>query len=371
MAGEIGSVSRLLARVAKWQTRWLQVPVFVRTWGFKSPLAHHFRMPREFFANTYAVKVEKIRVDVVIPIFNEESCLEEMHRRISKVRNLALDNLDIRATYVDDGSNDASREMLTRISTNDSWVTSVFLARNFGHQVAVTAGLAQSTSDYTVIIDGDLQDPPELVPELVEVIRNSDVHIVYGKRIARTGETWFKRKSASVFYKIIRRLSSVDIPLDTGDFRIMDQQAVRTLLTMPERNRFLRGMIPWTGLKSEAFEYERESRHAGETKYTLRKMLLLAANAVATLSIAPLRSIQICSMLFASMGGLSLVCTAVFDLFGSVSGLIYLAELQILVTGALMGTVGILGGYLHRIQDEVRDRPLFVLESIWKDGEKQ
>jgi dolichol-phosphate mannosyltransferase len=315
--------------------------------------------------------VEEIRVDVVIPIYNEESCLAEIHRRITDVRNAALKRFEIRATYVDDGSSDDSQEMLKEISATDPWVTSVFLARNFGHQIAVTAGLAQSTGNYTVIIDGDLQDPPELVPELVEAIRNSDVHIVYGKRIARTGETWFKRKSASVFYKIIRKLSSVDIPLDTGDFRIMDQQAVRTLLAMPERNRFLRGMIPWTGLKSEAFEYERESRHAGETKYTLKKMLLLAANAVAALSITPLRSIQISGLLLTTLGSLSLLGTSVIDLFGNISGLIYLAGLQILLTGALMGTVGILGGYLHRIQDEVRDRPLFVLESIWKDGEKQ
>lgn len=310
-------------------------------------------------------------VDVVIPIFNEESCLREMHRRISAVRLGASANFELRAIYVDDGSSDKSQEMLKEISAADPWVTSVFLARNFGHQIAVTAGLTQSTGNYTVIIDGDLQDPPELVPELVEAIRKSDVHIVYGKRIARTGETWFKRKSASVFYKIIRKLSSVDIPLDTGDFRIMDQQAVRTLLAMPERNRFLRGMIPWTGLKSEAFEYERESRHAGETKYTLKKMLLLAANAVAALSITPLRSIQICGLLLTTLGSLSLLGTSVINLFGNISGLIYLAGLQILLTGALMGTVGILGGYLHRIQDEVRDRPLFVLESIWKDGEKQ
>lgn len=206
---------------------------------------------------------------------------------------------------------------------------------------------------------------------MVETIDNSDAHIVYGKRIARSGETWFKRKSASVFYKIIRQLSSVDIPLDTGDFRIMDRQAVKTLLAMPERNRFLRGMIPWTGLKSQAFEYERESRHAGETKYTFKKMLLLAANAVAALSITPLRSIQICGILLTSIGSLSLLGTSIINLYCEVTGLIYIAALQILVTGALMGTIGILGGYLHRIQDEVRDRPLYVLESIWKDGKKQ
>lgn len=310
-------------------------------------------------------------MDVVIPIFNEESCLAEMHRRITEVRNTSTDELDMRAIYVDDGSRDRSVEILSEISAKDPWVTSVFLARNFGHQIAVTAGLAQSTGDYTVIIDGDLQDPPELVLELVEAIRKSEVHIVYGKRIARTGETWFKRKSASAFYKIIRKLSSVDIPLDTGDFRIMDQQAVRTLLAMPERNRFLRGMIPWTGLKSQAFEYERESRHAGETKYTLKKMLLLAANAVAALSITPLRSIQISGIFLTTIGSLLLLGTSVSDIFGDVNGLVYLASLQILFTGALMGTIGILGGYLHRIQDEVRDRPLFVLESIWKDGRKQ
>lgn len=320
--------------------------------------------------SAYAVRVENCRVDVVIPIYNEESCLDEMHRRISGVRRTTLDHLDIRVIYVDDGSSDDSQEMLREISAKDPWVTCVFLARNFGHQIAVTAGLSQSFSDYTVIIDGDLQDPPELVPELVEAIRNSDVHIVYGKRVARSGETWFKRKSASAFYKIIRKLSSVDIPLDTGDFRIMDQQAVRTLLAMPERNRFLRGMIPWTGLKSEPFEYERESRHAGETKYTLKKMLLLAANAVAALSITPLRSIQISGIFLTMAGGLFLLGTSAIELVGNVNGLVYLAALQIFFTGALMGTIGILGGYLHRIQDEVRKRPLFVLESIWKDGKK-
>jgi glycosyltransferase involved in cell wall biosynthesis len=310
-------------------------------------------------------------VDVVIPIFNEESCLAEMHRRITMVRNSSSGQLDLRAIYVDDGSNDSSSVLLQQIGEQDSWVTIVLLARNFGHQIAVTAGLIQSAGDYTVIIDGDLQDPPELIPALVEAISASDAHIVYGKRIARTGETWFKKKSASIFYKLIRKLSSVDIPLDTGDFRIMDVQAVATLLAMPERNRFLRGMIPWTGLKAIPFEYERESRHAGETKYTLKKMLLLAANAVAALSITPLRSIQLCSILLVTAGSLSLMSTSIIDFFGSVNGLIYIVELQVFVTGALMGTVGILGGYLHRIQDEVRDRPLFVLESIWKDGEKQ
>jgi dolichol-phosphate mannosyltransferase len=229
----------------------------------------------------------------------------------------------------------------------------------------------ESFGDYTVIIDGDLQDPPELIPAMFRCIENSDAHIVYGKRIARSGETWFKKTSASIFYKLIRRLSSVEIPLDTGDFRIMDEQAVQALLEMPERNRFLRGMIPWTGLKSEPFEYQREMRHAGETKYTLKKMLLLAANAVAALSITPLRSIQLLSILLTAIGSASLLVTAILRTFFAVDGLIFVAELQILCTGLLMGTIGILGGYLHRIQDEVRDRPLFVLESIWSKGKRQ
>ena len=294
-----------------------------------------------------------------------------MHRRISAVRSISSDDLDLRATYVDDGSSDSSQMMLLEIAKQNHWVTTMFLARNFGHQVAVTAGLTQSQGDYTVIIDGDLQDPPELIPLLVKTIKEADVHVVYGKRIARNGETWFKTKSASAFYKLIRKLSSVEIPLDTGDFRIMDRQAVQTLLSMPERNRFLRGMIPWTGLKAAPFEYERESRHAGETKYTFKKMVLLAANAVAALSITPLRSIQLCSALLTGLAGFGLLGTVLVDSFSQVDGLLYIAELQLLVTGALMGTVGIVGGYLHRIQDEVRNRPLFVLESIWKNGEKQ
>jgi dolichol-phosphate mannosyltransferase len=321
-------------------------------------------------AGTYAGSVEEMAVNVVIPIFNEEPSLSEMHRRITTVRNSFQNQWDLRAIYVDDGSTDSSRVMLSEIAQADEWVTVVLLARNFGHQIAVTAGLAQSTGNYTVIIDGDLQDPPELIPALVDLIAASEAHIVYGKRIMRTGETWFKKKSASVFYKLIRKISSVDIPLDTGDFRIMDEQAVRTLLSMPERNRFLRGMIPWTGLKAIPYEYERESRHAGETKYTLKKMLLLAADAVAALSITPLRSIQLCSIFMSAIGGVFLLGVALVDLFGNLSGLIYIAGLQVLLAGALMGAVGILGGYLHRIQDEVRDRPLFIVESIWKDGKK-
>lgn len=288
-----------------------------------------------------------------------------MQRRLSDLRNAVTDNFDLRVIYVDDGSRDRSREILLEISRDNPWAKVVLLTRNFGHQIAVTAGLEQSTGEYVAIIDGDLQDPPELIPQMLDALTRSDSHVVFGQRESRVGETKFKTATAKLFYKMIRQISAVDIPLDTGDFRVMDAKARDTMIAMPEKNRFLRGMIPWTGLKSQPFMYQRESRYSGTTKYSMKHMLILASNAVVSFSITPLRAIQLIGLVIAGISAVATtLVTGAFLIGRHPSALLLLACFQTFMTGIVLSAVGILGGYLHRIQDEVRHRPLYLVEQI-------
>jgi dolichol-phosphate mannosyltransferase len=309
--------------------------------------------------------VEKYQVDVIVPIYNEEACLPEMQRRLSQLRSAIADDHHMQAIYVDDGSKDRSRTLLLEIAEQNDWVKVVFLARNFGHQIAVTAGLENSTGDYVAIIDGDLQDPPELIEPMIKTLKESNSHVVFGQRASRDGETKFKTATASIFYKLIRKISAVDIPLDTGDFRVMDRKARDIMISMPEKNRFLRGMIPWTGLSATPFIYQRDSRFSGTTKYSMKQMLVLASNAVVSFSITPLRAIQLFGLLTTGVSALATLAIMVAVLCGQhPSMILLLATFQSLLSGVILTAVGILGGYLHRIQDEVRHRPLYVVEDI-------
>jgi dolichol-phosphate mannosyltransferase len=220
-----------------------------------------------------------------------------------------------------------------------------------------------TSTDYVAIIDGDLQDPPELIPEMVrQLIANGD-QIVYGQRRAREGESTFKIWTARFFYRLIRRTSNLDIPLDTGDFRVMTRRAREILCQMREHNRFLRGMAPWTGLKSSSFQYSRDVRYAGATKYTLSKMIGLAFNAIVSFSTTPLRALQGLGAIVALFGMGGLLTYFLIALFGETEvGFGLLASLNILTSGVVVAAVGIVGGYVHRIQDEVRGRPLYLVE---------
>lgn len=286
-----------------------------------------------------------------------------MQRRMSDLRHQLQDSINLTVLYVDDGSRDRSREMLQQFNKEHEWVSVLFFTRNFGHQIAVTAGLDATTADYVAIIDGDLQDPPELVPVMIQQMINNGDHVVYGQRRSRNSESKFKRKTAELFYRLIRRISNLDIPLDTGDFRVMDRRAVDVLCSLREHNRFLRGLAPWTGLKSSPFLYDREDRYAGETKYTLKKMLMLAFNAIVTFSQTPLRLIQIVGVGITTMSSLALVLALLIPILGHEIELntIFLMTNFVLM-GVVVTCVGIVGGYVHRIQDEVRGRPLYVLE---------
>ena len=299
----------------------------------------------------------------VVPIFNEEDCLPEMHRRLSEMRIAVRPEYEVSVIYVDDGSSDRSREILLELKGEADWVDVKFLTRNFGHQIAVTAGLDHAFADFVAIIDGDLQDPPELVPEMIRQLRLNSDRIVFGQRRVRDGERKFKLWTARVFYRLIRRLSGLDIPVDTGDFTVIDRRAADVMRSLREHNRFLRGLAPWTGMKASSFLYDRDTRYAGETKYTLKKMFVLAFNAIVSFSTTPLRALQGLGIAIATLGLCGLIGSVLAPVFGQpISTLLTLLMFNTTTTGLLLAAIGIVGGYVHRIQDEVRGRPLYLLE---------
>lgn len=302
-------------------------------------------------------------VSIVVPIFNEESCMPELIRRLVDLQENNRGEFEFRAIIVDDGSTDQSREMLKSYSLEYDWIESRLLMRNFGHQIAVTAGMDVALTDYIAIIDGDLQDPPELIPDMVrQLIFNGD-QIVYGQRSVRDGESAFKLWTARFFYRLIRRSSQLDIPLNTGDFRVMTRRARDLICQLREHNRFLRGLAPWTGLKSSSFIYSRDKRYAGNTKYTLREMFILAFNAIVSFSATPLRVIQGLGLIIASLGLVGLCAYSALAIFrNGAFGIGIFASLNVLTSGVVIASVGIVGGYVHRIQDEVRGRPLYIVE---------
>ena len=304
-------------------------------------------------------------VSIVVPIFNEESCLPELIRRLTTLRDNCQAEFEFRVIIVDDGSIDQSRKMLKRYSLENEWIETRFLTRNFGHQIAVTAGMDVALSDYVAIIDGDLQDAPELIPEMLAQLISSGDEIVYGQRTVRKGESVFKLWSARFFYQLIRRSSQLDIPLDTGDFRVMTRRARDIISELREHNRFLRGLAPWTGLKSSSFEYSRDIRYSGTTKYTLRKMFVFAFNAIVSFSATPLRLLQGIGLIIALLGTAGLCAYSVLGILGiSEFGIGFLASLNAMTSGLIIGAIGLVGGYVHRIQDEVRGRPLYLTEEI-------
>jgi dolichol-phosphate mannosyltransferase len=302
----------------------------------------------------------KIKYSIIAPIFNEKENLPELHRRITEVLDSTNEPWEL--ILVDDGSNDGSTEIIRELAKKDPHVRPVIFARNFGHQVAVTAGLDYSRGDAVVIIDADLQDPPELILEMAKKWKEGN-EVVFAVRAEREGESWFKLWTASLFYRIIYRITDVKIPLDTGDFRLMDRKVVQVMNQMRERHRFLRGMSAWVGFKQVGVEYKRAARVAGETKYPFRKMFRLAINAVTGFSYFPL---QVATYFgFASAGFAILVIPIVIYLritgsqafFGQASTLIAVLFLG----GVQLISLGVLGEYIGRLYDEAKGRPLYIV----------
>lgn len=297
---------------------------------------------------------------VVAPIYNEVESLPELWRRVRAVMDKLGDAWEL--ILVDDGSTDGSTEAIERLAERDKRVRPVLFSRNFGHQIAVTAGLDYSRGQAVIIIDADLQDPPEVLPELAAKWREG-FEVVYAMRAEREGESWFKRATASLFYRLIYRITDVRIPLDTGDFRLLDRRVVDTLDEMRERHRFLRGMSAWVGYRQIGVPYRRAARFAGETKYPFRKMLRLALNAVTSFSHFPLQIATYLGFLCAGLSAAAIVAVVGLRLSGNQA---FFGQATTLIAVLFLGgiqliSLGLLGEYLGRVYDEVKGRPLYIV----------
>ena len=301
-------------------------------------------------------------ISVVVPCYNEAEVIVETNRQL--VATLAaLDGLDFEIVYVDDGSKDATADRLREIQSADERTRVVRLSRNFGHQLALSAGLEHTAGDAVIFIDADLQDPPEVIPEMIARWRDG-YHVVYGMRTDRAGETAFKLWTAKLFYRFINRLSKVQLPLDVGDFRLIDRRVVDVLLTMPERDRFLRGMVSWIGFRQVAVMYRRAERQAGASKYPLLKMLQFAADGVLSFSLTPLRLALWVGFFSIGLAFAGILYALIIRLYTNdwVRGWTSIFTAVLFIGGAQLVTLGIIGEYIGRIYAEVKRRPLYVVE---------
>ena len=314
-------------------------------------------------------KSSLIKFSVVAPAYNEHECLPEFHKRIAKVME------DQKAPWelilVDDGSTDGSTEIIRELAKKDPHVRPVIFARNFGHQIAVTAGMDYARGEAVIVIDADLQDPPEAIPDLIAKW-NEDYQVVYAVRRQREGESWFKLLTASLFYRIIFRITDVKIPQDTGDFRLLDRRVVEVMNHMRERHRFLRGMGAWVGFRQIGVPYDRKERFAGKTKYPFKKMLKLALNAITSFSYFPL---QLATYVGFIAAGISIIAIPVVAVMRLLANEAFLGQATTLIAVLFLGGVqliclGILGEYIGRIYDEVKGRPLYVTSQTPEDFEK-
>jgi glycosyltransferase involved in cell wall biosynthesis len=297
------------------------------------------------------------RLSVVAPMYDEERTAVAFHARVEA----ALDGVDFELVLVDDGSRDATPRLLDELAERDPRVRVLHLARNFGHQAALTAGLEHASGDVVVMLDGDLQDPPELIPDMLARWRDG-ADVVYAVREAREGETRFKLLSARAFYRVFARLASVPLEPDSGDFRLMDRRALDALLSMRERSRFLRGMTVWVGFTQTAVTYTRDPRYAGDTKYTLRRMLRFSLDALFSFSNVPLQLATVLGIVLAGLAFLAIPLAVVArytDQF--VRGIPSTIVILLGLGGVQLITLGIIGEYVARIYEEVKRRPLYVV----------
>ena len=295
---------------------------------------------------------------VVIPCYNEEEVIMESYRRISAVMLSMGEPYEL--VFVNDGSKDATPALLNRLADEDNSVRVLHFARNAGHQIAVSAGLDYAAGSAVVIIDADLQDPPELIPEMAKLWRDG-AQVVYGQRRSRAGESFLKLKTAELYYKLIQKLTGNAIPRDTGDFRLVDEKVADAVRGMPEHARFLRGMFAWVGFKQVPLLYDRDKRFAGQTHYPFKKMLKLAADGIMSFSDKPLKLPLWIGLAWLFLGGLTLLVLLIMALAGHSGGGWWLASLLMIGFGSTLASIGIAGSYLARVYDEVKQRPLYIV----------
>lgn len=304
------------------------------------------------------------RLSVVVPVYNEKDVLPLFFTRLQAVLR-DLDDMEHEILFVDDGSHDGSADYLTRLAITEPCVKVIWLSRNFGKEAAVSAGLHNASGDAVVLLDADLQDPPELIPAMLSAWREG-VDVVCMRRRSRAGETWFKRASASLFYRLLNRISAFDIPHDTGDFRLMSRRAVAALNQLPERNRYMKGLFAWIGMPTRVLMYDREPRAAGNTKWKVLGLLGLAFEGITSFSTAPLRwatLIGVLAALWGTLFGLWIVTKALL-LGDPVPGYPSLIAVVTFLGGIQLLTVGVLGEYVGKTYFEVKQRPLYLIRDI-------
>ncbi len=306
--------------------------------------------------------VMPIRYSVVIPVYNEEECIAATYGRLAEIMDGTGESYEL--VFINDGSRDRSAEIISSLGSGDNRVKLVDFSRNFGHQIAVTAGLKHASGQAIIVIDADLQDPPEVIPQMIEKWKQG-FDVVYGQRLKRQGESLFKKATASIFYRTLRSMTNVEIPVDTGDFRLMDRKVVDVMNELSEQNRFIRGLVSWVGFKQTALEYVRDERFAGETKYPFKKMLKFALDGITSFSYKPLKIASYLGFALSAFSFVYLIIVLYQKLFTSntIAGWTSTLAANLLFNGITLMMLGIMGEYIGRIYDESKRRPLYVIKN--------
>lgn len=302
------------------------------------------------------------KISVIIPVFNETEVIDTTYQRMKQVMDKTA--MEYELVFVNDGSRDDTEQKILDYAQDDKRVKLLSFSRNFGHQCAISAGMDYASGDAVVVIDADLQDPPELIPQMIEKWQEG-FDVVYGKRLKRKGETVFKKVTAKLFYRTLKHLTSVDIPVDTGDFRLIDRKVCDVFKLLKEKNRFIRGLVSWIGFKQTYVEYVRDERLAGETKYPLKKMIRFAMDGILSFSYIPLKIASFLGFLISGLSFLYLIFVLVQKLFyptGLVPGWTSIVAVLLIFNGIILILLGVIGEYIGRIYDEVRGRPLYIID---------
>lgn len=310
-------------------------------------------------------------LSIVVPVYNEQEVIDETYRRLSEVFKDYF--MDVEYIFINDGSKDDTYFKLKEIASGNKEVRVINFARNFGHQIAITAGMDYAKGDAVVIIDADLQDPPEVILQMVDKWEEG-YEVVYGKRLQRAGETFFKKFTAKTFYRFLDSMTDVKLPVDVGDFRLIDRKVCDAMKCLPERSRYVRGLVSWVGFKQTSVEYQREKRFAGETKYPLKKMLKLAGDGIFSFSYKPLKLATFVGMLVSVFSFIYLVVVLVQKFIKNdvVSGWASSIAVTLFLNGVTLIVIGIMGEYVGRIYEEVKARPLYIVgELMGFDGDNK